>query len=58
MRALKARQQIEHLDSYLEALLPETAPVKGSVSDIYLYNPKNRESIDYLDENKIPSSRA
>ena len=53
-RALQARQQIEHLDSYLEALLPESAPVKGSVSDIYLYNPKNWESIDYLDENKIP----
>ena len=53
-RALKARQQIEHLDSYLEALLPETAPVKGSVSDIYLYNPKNWESIDYIDESKIP----
>jgi imidazolonepropionase-like amidohydrolase len=53
-RALKARQQIEHLDSYLEALVPEGAPVKGSVSDIYLYNPKNWESIDYLDENKIP----
>jgi imidazolonepropionase-like amidohydrolase len=53
-RALKAGQQIEHLDSYLEALLPESAPVKGSVSDIYLYNPKNWESIDYLDESKIP----
>ena len=53
-RALKARQQIEHLDSYLEALLPEAAPVKGSVSDIYVYNPKNWESIDYLDEKKIP----
>ncbi|HET8783792.1 MAG TPA: amidohydrolase family protein [Pyrinomonadaceae bacterium] len=53
-RALKARQQIEHLDSYLEALVPETAPVKGSVSDIYVYNPKNWESIDYLDEKKIP----
>lgn len=53
-RALKAGQQIEHLDSYLEALLPETAPMKGSVSDIYLYNPKNWESIDYLDEKKIP----
>lgn len=53
-RALKAGQQIEHLDSYLEALLPESAPVKGSVSDIYLYNPKNWESIDYLDANKIP----
>jgi hypothetical protein len=53
-RALKAGQQIEHLDSYLEALVPETAPVKGSVSDIYVYNPKNWESIDYLDEKKIP----
>ena len=52
-RALKAKQQIEHLDSYLEALLPESSPVKGSVSDIYLYNPKNWESIDYLDESKI-----
>ena len=38
-RALKAGQQIEHLDSYLEALLTESAPMKGSVSDIYLYNP-------------------
>lgn len=53
-RALKAKQQIEHLDSYLEALLPENAPVKGSVSDIYLYNPRNWESIDYIDESKIP----
>jgi len=53
-RALKAGQQIEHLDSYLEALVPDTAPVKGSVSDIYVYNPKNWESIDYLDEKKIP----
>jgi imidazolonepropionase-like amidohydrolase len=53
-RALKARQQIEHLDSYLEALLPENAPVKGSVSDLYVYTPKNWESIDYLDEKKIP----
>ena len=53
-RALRAGQQIEHLDSYLEALLPESSPVKGSVSDIYLYNPKNWESLDYLDERKIP----
>jgi imidazolonepropionase-like amidohydrolase len=53
-RALKAGQQIEHLDSYAEALLPESSPIKGSVSDIYVYNPKNWESIDYLDESKIP----
>lgn len=53
-RALKAGQQIEHLDAYLEALLPENSPVKGSVSDIYLYQPKNWESLDVLDESKIP----
>ncbi|MBX7173353.1 MAG: alpha/beta fold hydrolase [Pyrinomonadaceae bacterium] len=53
-RALKAKQQIEHLDGYLEALLKEDAPMKGSVSDIYIYQPKNWESIDYVDENKIP----
>ena len=53
-RAFKAKQQIEHLDAYLEALLPEDAPLKGSVSDLYVYNPKNWESIDYLDESKIP----
>jgi len=52
-RALRARQQIEHLDSYLEALVPENSPVKGSVSDLYIYQPKNWESIDVLDENKI-----
>lgn len=53
-RALKARQQIEHLDSYLEALLPENLLAKGSVSDIYIYSPKSWESLDYIDESKIP----
>src|SRR4029450_13966607 len=54
MRALKAGQQIEHLDSYLEALLPENLLAKGSVSDIYIYYPKSWESLDYIDEGKIP----
>jgi imidazolonepropionase-like amidohydrolase/pimeloyl-ACP methyl ester carboxylesterase len=52
-RALKAKQQIEHLDGYLEALLRDDAPMKGSVSDLYIYQPKNWESIDYVDESKI-----
>jgi imidazolonepropionase-like amidohydrolase len=52
-RALKARQQIEHLDGYLEAVLADNAPMKGSVSDLYIYNPKNWESLDYVDEKKI-----
>lgn len=52
-RAWKARQQIEHLDGYMEMLVRDDAPMKGSVSDIYIYNPKNWESLDYIDEAKI-----
>ncbi|MGB7203195.1 MAG: amidohydrolase family protein [Pyrinomonadaceae bacterium] len=52
-RAWKARQQIEHLDGYMELLLKPDAPMKGSVSDLYIYNPDNWKSFDYLDENKI-----
>src|SRR5215204_4176635 len=53
-RAWKAKQQIEHLDGYMEMLLRDDAPVKGSVSDLYIYDPKNWKSFDYIDENKIP----
>ncbi len=53
-RALKAGQQVEHLDSYLEFLLRPDSPVKGSVSDIYLYRPDNWKSIDFWDERNIP----
>lgn len=52
-RALKAKQQIEHLDGYLEMLLKTDAPMKGSVSDLYIYDLKNWESLDYVDESKI-----
>ncbi len=52
-RALKAKQQIEHLDSYLEALLPADALSKGSVSDIYIYRPESWTSLDHIDESKI-----
>jgi imidazolonepropionase-like amidohydrolase len=53
-RAWKARQQIEHLDGYMEQILRDDAPMKGSVSDLYMSDPKNWESIDYIDEAKIP----
>ena len=53
-RAWKAKQQIEHLDGYLELLLRDDAPMKGSVSDVYIYNPENWKSFDYIDESKIP----
>jgi hypothetical protein len=52
-RALKAKQQIEHLDGYLEAVLADNAPSKNSISDLYIYDPKNWESINYVDEKKI-----
>jgi imidazolonepropionase-like amidohydrolase len=53
-RALRAGQQIEHLDSYLEALLPDNMLAQGSVSDVYIYRPKSWESLDVLDESRIP----
>ena len=53
-RAWKAKQQIEHLDGYMELLLRDDAPMKGSVSDLYIYNPDNWKSFDYIDEGKIP----
>jgi imidazolonepropionase-like amidohydrolase len=52
-RAWKAKQQIEHLDGYMEMLLRDDAPMKGSVSDLYIYNLDNWRSLDYIDESKI-----
>ena len=54
-RALQAGQQSEHLDGYLEAILRDDAPMKGSVSDSYIYQPKNWASLDYVDESKTPA---
>lgn len=53
-RAWKAKQQIEHLDGYMEMLLPEDSTIKGSISDVYIYNPKNWDSLDVIDESRIP----
>ena len=52
-RAWKARQQIEHLDGYMEMLIADTAPSKNSISDMYIYNPENWKSLDYIDESRI-----
>ena len=53
-RAWKAKQQIEHLDGYMEMLMRDDAPMKGSVSDVYVYNVDNWKSFEYIDEKKIP----
>lgn len=52
-RAWKAGQQIEHLDGYMELLLRGDAPMKGSVSDLCIYNPDNWQSLDHVDEAKF-----
>ena len=53
-RAWKARQQIEHLDGYMELLLSEEAKKEGSVSDLYIYRIDSWKSLDHIDESKIP----
>jgi imidazolonepropionase-like amidohydrolase len=52
-RALAARQQIEHLDNYLESVLADSAPMRESVSDRGLFRLKNWESLDYVDDAKV-----
>lgn len=52
-RALGAGQQIEHLDSYMEAVLKDDAPVKVSVSDAGVWRKANWESLDYVDDRKV-----
>ena len=52
-RALETGQQLEHLDSYLEALLSDTSPMKESVTQYNVYRDSAWRSIDYIDDAKI-----
>jgi len=52
-RALAAGQQIEHLDSYMEAVLRDDAPSKASVSDVGVWRKPNWASLDYVDDRKV-----
>jgi imidazolonepropionase-like amidohydrolase len=52
-RALAAGEHIEHLDNYLESVPSDAAPSRDSVSDRGVFRPKNWESLDYIDDNKI-----
>lgn len=47
------QQHIEHLDSYMEALLSDKAPTKVGVSDMGVWRKPNWENLDYVDESKI-----
>lgn len=54
--ALAANQQIEHMDEFIDMLLPDTSYNHGqSVSDMNLWRPKAWATVPYLDETKIPS---
>ncbi|MDX1942087.1 MAG: amidohydrolase family protein [Saprospiraceae bacterium] len=52
--SLAAKQQNEHMDEFLEQLLPDTALAKISVSGTNIWNrQKAWPTVDYLEENKI-----
>ena len=55
-RALAAGQQIEHLDGYFEAALPDSMPNKRSVSGTDVWRRANWESLDRIDDSKIAAA--
>lgn len=53
--ALAARQQIEHMDEFIDMLLPDTTFNHGeSVSDMNIWRKRAWATVPYLDESKIP----
>jgi imidazolonepropionase-like amidohydrolase len=52
-RALAARQQIEHLDNYMESALVDSAIGRTSVSDVGAYRRQNWATLDLVDERKV-----
>jgi imidazolonepropionase-like amidohydrolase len=53
--ALKAKQQIEHMDEFIDMLLPDTSYNHGqSVSDMNIWRKKAWNTVPALDESKIP----
>jgi hypothetical protein len=53
--ALEAKQQIEHMDMFIETLLPDTSYNHGqSVSDYNIYSNAAWETVPHLMESKIP----
>lgn len=52
-RALRAHQQIEHLDNYMESVVADSAPSRASVSDVGAYRAANWATLDYVDDRKV-----
>lgn len=54
--ALAAHQQIEHMDEFIEQLLPDSSYNHGmSVSDMGIWRKPNWETVDHLQEQRIPA---
>lgn len=54
-RALAAGEQIEHMDMFIEMLLPDTTYNNGqSVSDFNIYSKAAWATVPHLDESRIP----
>jgi imidazolonepropionase-like amidohydrolase len=52
-RALEAGQPIEHLDSYFEAVLADSAPSRESVTQQGVFRGARWASLDHVDDRKI-----
>lgn len=53
-RVFETGQQIEHLDGFFEGLLPDNSGFSFSTSGVGVWSPKGWETIDILDEKKLP----
>jgi imidazolonepropionase-like amidohydrolase len=52
--ALESGQSgIHHLDSYFEAVIADSSPIKQSVTQVGHFRLRNWQSLDYMDERKI-----
>jgi imidazolonepropionase-like amidohydrolase len=52
-RAIAAAQELEHLDSFFEDALADSAPTRASVTQFGVYRPENWKSLDYIDDAKL-----
>ena len=51
--ALASGQHIQHLDAYFEAVLADSSPIRVSVTQAGIFQLRNWESLDYIDDAKI-----
>ncbi len=52
-RALQTGEQLEHLDSFFEAVLADSSPIRESVTQYGVFRNPNWASLDHIDDRKI-----